>query len=31
MVQAGKGMSEMLLRPPPEVLQSAGPHLKRGE
>ena len=31
MVQAGKGMTEMLLRPPPEVLQSAGPHLKRGE
>ena len=31
MVQAGKGMSEMLLRPPVEVLQSAGPHFKRGE
>ena len=31
MVQAGKGMSEMLLRPPAEVLLSAGPHLKRGE
>lgn len=31
MVQAGKGMSEMLLRPPAEVLQSAAPHLKRGE
>lgn len=31
MVQAGKGMSEMLLRPPVEVLQSAGPNFKRGE
>ena len=31
MVQAGKGMSEMLLRPLAEVLLSAGPHLKRGE
>ena len=31
MVQAGKGLSEMLLRPPVEVLQSAAPILKRGE
>ena len=31
MVQAGKGMSEMLLRPPAAVLESAAPHLKRGE
>ncbi len=31
MVQAGKGMSEMLLRPPASVLESAAPHLKRGE
>ena len=31
MVQAGKGLSEMLLRPTPEVLQSAAPILVRGE
>ena len=31
MVQAGKGLSEMLLRPTPEVLQSAAPILNRGE
>ena len=31
MVQAGKGLSEMLLRPTPDVLQSAAPILNRGE